>query len=80
MIVSLGIHSVLVALLSNKAEIKYNAEYIIPSQIAQLINELGFRAEVLESMEHGVDVIDLNVGDGETRETGEPLISLRLKI
>jgi hypothetical protein len=48
-------------LLSHKAEIKYNAEYIIPSQIAFLINELGFRAEVLDTMESGVDVIDLNV-------------------
>ncbi|UJR09414.1 hypothetical protein I4U23_013655 [Adineta vaga] len=56
-----GIHSVLVALLSNKAEIKYNPEYIIPSQIAHLVNELGFRAEVLETMENGVEVIDLNI-------------------
>ena len=58
---SLGIHSVRVALLSHKAEVKYNPEYLIPSQIAFLINELGFRAEVLETMETGVDVIDLNV-------------------
>jgi len=57
----LGIQSVLVALLSHKAEVKYNPEYIIPSQIAHLINELGFRAEVLETVEHGLDVIDLNV-------------------
>ncbi|CAF1194257.1 unnamed protein product [Adineta steineri] len=56
-----GIQSVLVALLSSKAEVKYNPEYIIPSQIAHLINELGFRAEVLEVMERGVDMIDLNV-------------------
>lgn len=50
------------ALLSHKAEIKYNPEYIIPSQIANLINELGFRAEVLDSVEQGVDCIDLSVG------------------
>ncbi|CAF1034528.1 unnamed protein product [Adineta steineri] len=56
-----GIQSVLVALLSSKAEVKYNPEYIIPSQIAHLINELGFRAEVLEVMERGVDMIDLNI-------------------
>ncbi|CAF3788920.1 unnamed protein product [Rotaria sordida] len=56
-----GIHSVIVALLSNKAEVKYNPEYIIPSQIAHLINELGFRAEVLDTIEHGIDIIDLNI-------------------
>ncbi|CAF1090663.1 unnamed protein product [Rotaria sordida] len=56
-----GIHSVCVALLSHKAEIKYNPEYIIPSQIAYLINELGFRAEILDTMEHGVDFIDLHI-------------------
>ncbi|CAF1034536.1 unnamed protein product, partial [Didymodactylos carnosus] len=55
------IHSVLVALLPQKAEIKYNPEYIIPSQIAHLINELGFRAEVLELVERGMDIIDLNI-------------------
>ena len=60
-----GIHSVRVALLSHKAEVKYNPEYIIPSQIAHLINELGFRAEVLETVEQGVDVIDLNVSGRE---------------
>jgi Cu+-exporting ATPase len=60
-IYSIGIHLVLVALLSSKAEIKYNPEYIIPSQIAHLINELGFHAEVLEAIENGVDIIDLNV-------------------
>jgi Cu+-exporting ATPase len=61
MIFLIGIHSVLVALLSNRAEVKYNPEYIIPSQIAHLINELGFRADVLETIERGVDSIDLNV-------------------
>ncbi|CAF4372868.1 unnamed protein product, partial [Rotaria sp. Silwood2] len=58
-----GIHSVLVALLSNKAEVKYNPESIIPSQIAHLINELGFHAEILDKMEHGVDIIDLNIAN-----------------
>ena len=51
----------LVALLSNRAEIKYNPDYIIPSQIARLINELGFHAEVLEMTKHDTDVIDLKV-------------------
>lgn len=50
-----------VALLSHRAEVKYNPEYIIPSQIAYLISELGFRAEILDTVECGVDVIDLHV-------------------
>ena len=62
-----GIHAVRVALLSHKAEVKYNPEYIIPSQIAYLINELGFRAEVLDTVETGVDIIDLNVSGEEKK-------------
>ncbi|CAF4352390.1 unnamed protein product [Rotaria sp. Silwood2] len=50
-----GIHSVSVALLSHKAEIKFNPEYIIPSQIAYLINELGFRAEILDTMDNEIE-------------------------
>ncbi|CAF4841012.1 unnamed protein product, partial [Rotaria socialis] len=56
-----GINSVRVALLAHKAEIKYNPEYIIPSQIAYLINELGFRAEILDTVEQSVDIIDLHI-------------------
>lgn len=66
-----GIHAVRVALLSHKAEVKYNPEYIIPSQIAYLIDELGFRAEVLETVETGVDVIDLNVSSGQREREGD---------
>ncbi|CAF1065657.1 unnamed protein product [Rotaria magnacalcarata] len=56
-----GITSVRVALLAHKAEVKYNPEYIIPSQIAYLINELGFRAEILDTVEQSVDIIDLHI-------------------
>lgn len=68
-VLQLGIHAVRVALLSNKAEVEYNPEYIIPSQIAHLINELGFRAEVLEKVESGVDIIDLSVRKRESLST-----------
>ncbi|XP_073518730.1 copper-transporting ATPase 2 isoform X2 [Phyllobates terribilis] len=43
-----GIISVLVALMAGKAEVKYIANQIEPSEIAQLIENLGFGAVVLE--------------------------------
>uniref|UniRef100_A0A5F9D9P5 Copper-transporting ATPase 2 n=1 Tax=Oryctolagus cuniculus TaxID=9986 RepID=A0A5F9D9P5_RABIT len=43
-----GILSVLVALMAGKAEIKYNPEVIQPPEIAQLIQDLGFEATVME--------------------------------
>ncbi|XP_012890270.1 PREDICTED: copper-transporting ATPase 2 [Dipodomys ordii] len=43
-----GIVSVLVALMSGKAEVKYNPEVIQPPTIAQLIQDLGFNATVME--------------------------------
>ncbi|XP_023573010.1 copper-transporting ATPase 2 isoform X4 [Octodon degus] len=43
-----GILSILVALMSGKAEVKYNPEVIQPPKIAQLIQDLGFEAAVME--------------------------------
>ncbi|XP_010171211.1 copper-transporting ATPase 2 isoform X2 [Antrostomus carolinensis] len=43
-----GIVSVLVALMAGKAEIKYKPEFIQPLEIAQLIQNLGFDATVIE--------------------------------
>ncbi|NWU14589.1 ATP7B ATPase, partial [Cephalopterus ornatus] len=43
-----GIVSVLVALMAGKAEIKYKPEFIQPVEIAQLIQNLGFEATVIE--------------------------------
>ncbi|CAF4739502.1 unnamed protein product [Rotaria sp. Silwood1] len=60
-----GIHSVLVALLAQRAEVKYDPEYLLPSQIAGLIKDLGFRAQVLEITTSGTDIIDVNI-DGMT--------------
>uniref|UniRef100_A0A8C8AUD6 P-type Cu(+) transporter n=1 Tax=Otus sunia TaxID=257818 RepID=A0A8C8AUD6_9STRI len=40
--------SVLVALMAGKAEIKYKPEFIQPLEIAQLIQNLGFEATVIE--------------------------------
>ncbi|NXE46868.1 ATP7B ATPase, partial [Casuarius casuarius] len=43
-----GIVSVLVALMAGKAEIKYKPKFIQPLEIAQLIQNLGFEATVIE--------------------------------
>ncbi|XP_074942251.1 copper-transporting ATPase 2 isoform X1 [Phalacrocorax aristotelis] len=43
-----GIVSVLVALMAGKAEIKYKPEFIQPLEIAQLIQNLGFEATIIE--------------------------------
>ncbi|XP_068251420.1 copper-transporting ATPase 2 [Nyctibius grandis] len=43
-----GIVSVLVALMAGKAEIKYEPAFIQPPEIAQLIQNLGFEAAVIE--------------------------------
>ncbi|NXO02405.1 ATP7B ATPase, partial [Rhinopomastus cyanomelas] len=43
-----GIVSVLVALMAGKAEIKYKPELIQPLEIAQLIQNLGFEATIIE--------------------------------
>ncbi|XP_059502735.1 copper-transporting ATPase 2-like isoform X2 [Stegostoma tigrinum] len=43
-----GIYSILVALMSGKAEVKYNPNIIQPTDIADLIKNLGFGATVIE--------------------------------
>uniref|UniRef100_A0A8C9P1V4 Copper-transporting ATPase 2 n=1 Tax=Spermophilus dauricus TaxID=99837 RepID=A0A8C9P1V4_SPEDA len=43
-----GVLSVLVALMSGKAEVKYNPEVIQPPRIAQLIQDMGFEVSVME--------------------------------
>ncbi|XP_074073295.1 copper-transporting ATPase 2 isoform X2 [Macrotis lagotis] len=43
-----GILSVLVALMAGKAEVKYNPQTIQPLEIAQLVQNLGFEATVME--------------------------------
>ncbi|CAF1413151.1 unnamed protein product, partial [Rotaria sordida] len=56
-----GIHSVVVALLAQRAEVKYDPAHLLPTQIAGLINNLGFQAEVLETVARGMEVLDVNI-------------------
>ncbi|XP_060556609.1 copper-transporting ATPase 1-like isoform X2 [Ruditapes philippinarum] len=56
-----GIKSVIVALLAQKAEVKYDASYILPSQIANKISSLGFNSTVMESESAGQGTVELNI-------------------
>lgn len=55
-----GIKTVLVALMAGKAEVRYDAAYIMPHQIANKISDLGFGATVMDEGT-GEGVVDLNV-------------------
>ncbi|GAB1602862.1 copper-transporting ATPase 1-like isoform X1 [Argonauta hians] len=54
-----GIKNVLVALMSQKAEVKYDPAYILPSQIANKISALGFGATLLESENLGKSTVEI---------------------
>lgn len=56
-----GVHSVLVALMAGKAEVRYNPMIIQPPEIAELIHELGFEATVLDGCDEGDGVLELVV-------------------
>ncbi|XP_061862838.1 copper-transporting ATPase 1 [Colius striatus] len=56
-----GIHSILVALMAGKAEVRYNPAVIHPAAIAELIRELGFGASVMENCGEGDGVLELVV-------------------
>ncbi|XP_073497113.1 copper-transporting ATPase 1 [Phyllobates terribilis] len=56
-----GINSVLVALMAGKAEVRYNPMIIQPSGIAELIQELGFEATVIDDSDEGDGVLELVV-------------------
>ena len=46
-----GVHSVLVALLSEKAEVQYSAEVISPDKIVGEIQTLGFGGQLISESE-----------------------------
>ncbi|XP_050166501.1 copper-transporting ATPase 1 [Myiozetetes cayanensis] len=56
-----GIHSILVALMAGKAEVRYNPAVTHPSAIAELIRELGFGATVMENCGEGDGILELVV-------------------
>ena len=52
---------VLVSLMAQKAEVKYDPAYIIPSQIANRITDIGYKSSVIESDTVGQNTVDLKV-------------------
>ncbi|OXB67626.1 hypothetical protein ASZ78_016749 [Callipepla squamata] len=56
-----GIHSILVALMAGKAEVRYNPAVIHPAAIAELIRDLGFGATIMEDSGEGDGILDLVV-------------------
>jgi len=60
-----GIRSVLVALMAQKAEVKYDPAYIMPTQIANKITALGYPATVIETDVDNRTTIEVRI-DGMT--------------
>ncbi|XP_013785510.1 copper-transporting ATPase 2-like [Limulus polyphemus] len=56
-----GIHYVLVALMAQKAEVKFDPAYIMPSQIANAITELGYMSSVIEDVSSGQGELELEI-------------------
>lgn len=56
-----GIHSVLVALMASKAEVRYNPAVMDPLRIAECIRELGFTASVMENYDGSDGALELVV-------------------
>jgi len=47
--------------MAQKAEVKYDPAYILPSQIANHVTELGYEAVVLEDQVHGQNTAEVHV-------------------
>ena len=61
MLRSEGVKTVLVALMAEKAEVRYDPAYIMPSQIASKVTALGYVASVLDSEQDGRASIEVQV-------------------
>uniref|UniRef100_A0A0P4WHT0 P-type Cu(+) transporter n=1 Tax=Scylla olivacea TaxID=85551 RepID=A0A0P4WHT0_SCYOL len=57
-----GVHSILVALMAAKAEVRYDPSVVLPEQVANSISELGFPSSVMEESGAGQGEVDLNIG------------------
>ena len=47
--------------MAQKAEVKYDPAYIMPSQIANRLTEMGYNSTVLESETAGQGIVELQV-------------------
>ncbi|KAG0723969.1 Copper-transporting ATPase 1 [Chionoecetes opilio] len=56
-----GVHSILVALMAAKAEVRYDAAMVLPEQVAASISDLGFPSSVMEEAGAGQGEVDLEI-------------------
>nr|XP_053634823.1 copper-transporting ATPase 1-like isoform X2 [Cherax quadricarinatus] len=56
-----GVHSILVALMAAKAEVRFDPALVLPQQVASSITELGFPTTVLEEVGAGQGEVDLEI-------------------
>lgn len=56
-----GVHSILVALMAAKAEVRYDPSMVLPEQVAASISELGFPTSVMEEAGAGQGEVDLEI-------------------
>lgn len=54
-----GVHCVLVALMAQKAEVKFDPAYIMPSQIANIVSELGYPSTILDDFSSQYGEVEL---------------------
>ncbi|GAB6031761.1 ATPase Cu transporting protein 7B [Chamberlinius hualienensis] len=56
-----GVHGVLVSLMAQKAEVKYDPAFLLPAQIANHISEIGFQASVIDDANVGNGVVEIAI-------------------
>ncbi|CAL1267350.1 unnamed protein product [Larinioides sclopetarius] len=57
-----GVHRVLVGLMAQKAEVKYDPAYVLPSNIAAAITDLGYPSSVLDDASTEYGELNLHIG------------------
>ncbi|CAG5115771.1 unnamed protein product [Candidula unifasciata] len=56
-----GVHSIMVSLMAQKAEVVYDPAYVLPGQIANKIEDIGFNASVMEGDVSGRGTVELTI-------------------
>uniref|UniRef100_A0A2C9KE23 P-type Cu(+) transporter n=2 Tax=Biomphalaria glabrata TaxID=6526 RepID=A0A2C9KE23_BIOGL len=56
-----GVHKILVSLMAQRAEVTYDPAYVLPSQVANKVEDLGFSASVAEGEAVGRGTCELTI-------------------